>query len=336
MDREEEHYREVLHTLCSYKKLCIMTVKKYLYDFENLPAASQQLLPEYKNRLDGLSGLICSNQSFLNEIVNLHKFSPNSHQIKANALLFENIKSMLRQIVRDWSTIGVDERNVCYGEIMAQIKVLFPFSKDMRVLIPGAGLGRLVFELAKAGYIAQGNEFSLLMLFTSELILNMSHINKWTIHPFIFPFSNIKCEEDQFKSVQFPDIQVNQTSGEMSMVAGDFVEIYSKEEEREKWDCVVTCFFLDTAANILEYVKIIYEILKKSGYWINLGPLLYHYEGNDSSMSIEITLEELFIFMERIGFELVKRKDGISCPYVQNPASILQTRYECSLFVMRK
>ena len=336
MDEEEEHYREVLSSLCLYKKLSQMTVKKYISDFKNLPAEMQDLLPEYGKRLDDLAGLISYNQNFLNEIISIHGFSSNLLQLKPNALLFENIKSLFRQIVRDWSSIGKTERNASYSEIMAQINLLFPFPKDVRILVPGAGLGRLVFELAKVGFNTQGNEFSLLMLFASEIILNVSQVNKWIIHPFIFPLSNLICKDDQFKSVQFPDIQVGQTSGEMSMVAGDFIEIYSKKEEEGRWDCVVTCFFLDTAANILEYVKIIYRVLKKSGYWVNLGPLLYHYEGNDASLSIEITLEELFIFLERTGFELIHKKDGISCPYVQNPTSILQTRYECCLFVVKK
>ena len=45
----------------------------------------------------------------------------------------------------------------------------------------------------------------------------------------------------------------------------------------ELWDCVVTCFFIDTAHNVIEYIECISKILKKGGVWINIGPLLYHY-----------------------------------------------------------
>ena len=41
-----------------------------------------------------------------------------------------------------------------------------------RVLLPGAGLGRLALEIASKGYSAQGNEFSYQMLFASNFILN--------------------------------------------------------------------------------------------------------------------------------------------------------------------
>jgi carnosine N-methyltransferase len=336
MNNEEEHFNEVLFSLCLYKKMCLMTVDKYIDDFNSLSISRKDLLPEYEKRLKDMENLISRNQNFLSEIISLHKFPSFLPQTKPSALIFENIKSLFRQIVRDWSTIGESERHICYGEILSQIKVLFPLSDGIRVLVPGAGLGRLVFELARIGFHVEGNEFSLLILFASEVILNVSHLNKWNIHPFIFPFSNVIRQEDQFKEVFFPDVQVGQTKGEMSMVAGDFIEVYSKDEEQNSWDCVVTCFFIDTGPNIFDYIDIIYGILKKDGYWINLGPLLYHYEGNDSSMSIEVTLEELLLYMERKGLEVIHRKDKLSCPYVQNPTSILQTRYECSLLVIRK
>lgn len=40
------------------------------------------------------------------------------------------------------------------------------------MLVPGAGLGRLVFEIARQGYSCQGNEFSLFMLIASHFVLN--------------------------------------------------------------------------------------------------------------------------------------------------------------------
>jgi peptidoglycan/LPS O-acetylase OafA/YrhL len=36
--------------------------------------------------------------------------------------------------------------------------------KDVWVLVPGAGLGRLAFDIACAGFNSQGNEFSYYML----------------------------------------------------------------------------------------------------------------------------------------------------------------------------
>ena len=44
----------------------------------------------------------------------------------------------------------------------------------------------------------------------------------------------------------------------------------------ETWDCVVTCYFIDTAHNVIAYIENISKILKPGGYWINLGTLTVH------------------------------------------------------------
>ena len=50
--------------------------------------------------------------------------------------------------------------------------------------------------------------------------------------------------------------------GLLSMCAGDFVEVYKAPEHAGDFDCVATCFFIDTAHNILEYMDIIWHVLK--------------------------------------------------------------------------
>ena len=65
--------------------------------------------------------------------------------------------------------------------------------------------------------------------------------------------------------VSVPDVypgDLIQRPGLLSMCAGDFVEVYSKPDQAGSFDCVATCFFLDTAHNILQYMQIIRHILK--------------------------------------------------------------------------
>jgi hypothetical protein len=52
-------------------------------------------------------------------------------------------------------------------------------------------------------------------------------------------------------------------------------QIYTEEN---KWDCIASSFFLDTARNIIVYLETIWKILKPGGVLINLGPLLYHFD----------------------------------------------------------
>lgn len=45
-----------------------------------------------------------------------------------------------------------------------------------------------------------------------------------------------------------------------------------------EWDAVLTCFFIDTAQNIVSYIETIATLLREGGVWINIGPLLFHFE----------------------------------------------------------
>lgn len=62
-----------------------------------------------------------------------------------------------------------------------------------------------------------------------------------------------------------------------SMCLGDFESIYSASDNIAAWDAITTCFFIDTAHVVLRYLQVIYDLLKPGGYWINQGPLLYHW-----------------------------------------------------------
>jgi carnosine N-methyltransferase len=97
--------------------------------------------------------------------------------------------STLKQFVRDWSEEGTEERALCYGPVFQALDSLFgelsaeekyhrhppflSFRSNTRILVPGVGLGRILYELAKKGYEAQGNELEFCMLMASNLALNL-------------------------------------------------------------------------------------------------------------------------------------------------------------------
>jgi carnosine N-methyltransferase len=93
--------------------------------------------------------------------------------------------------------------------------------------------------------------------------------DQYNIYPFIHSFSNIKS--DELSPITIPDVLPAKLDPnvDFSMVAGDFIEIYSAQES--EWDVVVTCFFMDTAKNIIEYMEVIHKTLKQNGTWINIG-----------------------------------------------------------------
>ena len=74
------------------------------------------------------------------------------------------------------------------------------------MLVPGAGLGRLPYEVAVNGYVAEGNEWSYFMLLGSDFILNRPlEAPRYQIQPWVHQQSNVQRRADQFRMVSVPD-----------------------------------------------------------------------------------------------------------------------------------
>jgi carnosine N-methyltransferase len=71
----------------------------------------------------------------------------------------DKVRSTLRSFVRDWSVEGTEEREACYTPILEVLERKYPKSmhgsgrerSEIRVLVPGCGLGRLAMEVAARG-----------------------------------------------------------------------------------------------------------------------------------------------------------------------------------------
>lgn len=278
---------------------------------------------------------------------------------KANPEDLDKVRSTIKQFYRDWSVEGQAERDACYGPIMEELEERFGELGDdkskIKVVVPGAGLGRLAFDIAVAGYTSQGNEFSYHQLMASNFILNHStQANEFTIHPFISTFSNHKSRNNQLRSISVPDVHPatllaatnnhsNTVAGErFSMIAGDFLTCYNSPESAGIFDVCATVFFLDTAPNICAYLATIHNLLSPKGLWINFGPLLWHYEDQpppkrgDDEGSVELSLDEVLKLVEMSGFKIVKRKSGGKTGYVGDELSMLTHIYEGEFWVAEK
>ncbi|KAJ2859847.1 hypothetical protein GGI22_002870 [Coemansia erecta] len=260
----------------------------------------------------------------------------------------EKLYSTLKQFVRDWSVEGQEERDLTYGPLLDALESEFsdvaPESRgSIQVLVPGAGLGRLAFEVCCRGFSSQGNEFSYFMLLASNFILNKTESpDQYTVYPFVHQFSNVVSAKDQLRPVTIPDVLPSSmpyaSTAEFSMTAGDFVEVYSSGRELGKWDAIVTCFFMDTAKNVLDYLDTMWHAMKPGAVWINLGPLLWHFDNVDGEQSIELTRDEFVELVAKVGFELdpglFKAKVPVS--YTANSKSMLQYTYSTFMCVARK
>lgn len=109
----------------------------------------------------------------------------------------------------------------------------------------------------------------------------------------------------------------------------------------ETYDCVVTCFFIDTAPVVFEYIDVIYRVLKPGGFWINLGPLLYHWERAQDEhderyeQSVELSYLEIRHAIAAKGFKFLKEQT-IPCTYAANRLSIMKTVFTSLFFTVQK
>ncbi|KAH7360744.1 N2227-like protein-domain-containing protein [Rhexocercosporidium sp. MPI-PUGE-AT-0058] len=273
---------------------------------------------------------------------------------KATSNDLEKARSTLRQFFRDWSAEGSAEREACYGPVIKALKKeqKFHSSSRMKVLVPGAGLGRLVFDLCCAGFDAEGNEISYHQLIASSYILNhCPEAQAHTLFPWVHSFSNHRNRTNHLRSVLVPDIHpatalgAVKKPGTMSMSASDFLLLYGDEDQKNSFDAVATVFFLDTAPNVIRYIEVIKNCLRKGGLLVNIGPLLWHFENNapgthgrekDSTGAMELSDDEVVALIEKLGFDIEHRESGIAAPYIQDVESMLQNTYMASHWVARK
>jgi len=298
--------------------------------------------------------------------------------------------STIRQFYRDWSHEGFTLEvkpllDTIWSDLSAHLPIIGgppSLCNAPDLLLPGAGLGRLVFELSRLGYNATGNEISYHQLLASNFILNCAqHADQYPIYPFANTFTNITSRQNQLKRHTIPDVHpataissgldAGQPVGEMNMTAGDFILSYSTPECKETFDGVVSVFFIDTAPNLIRYVETVWNCLKPGGIWINIGPLLWHFDDrvhggdkadadgdpgdlNDEDKGIaepgafELSNDEVVQLVARLGFEVVRHeilghdhpadypafRSGLG--YMQDPSSLLQNRYRCSHWAARK
>eukprot|EP00598_Pedospumella_elongata_P010457 CAMPEP_0185003614 /NCGR_PEP_ID=MMETSP1098-20130426/76952_1 /TAXON_ID=89044 /ORGANISM="Spumella elongata, Strain CCAP 955/1" /LENGTH=475 /DNA_ID=CAMNT_0027531297 /DNA_START=74 /DNA_END=1501 /DNA_ORIENTATION=+ len=153
----------------------------------------------------------------------------------------------------------------------------------------------------------------------------------------------------------------NEFFPKFSMAAGDFVEVYTNLKSKRiqdlggeesvdsgasNWDAVVTCFFVDTAPVVLDYIEAIFRMLKPGGVWVNLGPLLYHWaaaadahvdqaEDPRYRQSVELSYEELKHVIKGYGFEFLS-ESWHDCTYTRCDTSMMWTTYKAVQFTVRK
>ncbi|CAD0106502.1 unnamed protein product [Aureobasidium uvarum] len=337
--------------------------------FYSLPLAHVELLASQPfglpKTLDAVDAAIDANADIAETVLalglSMYGIDPDSTEWHGAATSqdMDKVRSTIRQLYRDWAAEGASEREACYKPILAGLNRAFedigPAKRShVSVLVPGAGLGRLAFEICNAGYAMEGNEISYHQLLVSNWILNYTSGPKsHSVYPWALGFSNHTRRSHQFQKVQVPDVWPSEELDSsckdlkaelhayqrMSMSSGDFCVLYKEPRYQAAFDA-------------------------PEGVWINLGPLLWHFEGgspekkNSSSSSsssetgrenqdrnrgigesgsFELADEEVVELIEHFDFKIVEHNSVIGeTGYIQDPRSMLQNMYKPSFWMARK
>ena len=214
---------------------------------------------------------------------------------------YDSAAQVITHIARDWSTSGSKIRLSLYGWCTDMLQKYSLRRDDLPVLVPGSGLGRLAYEISRAGYPVEANDVSVSMAAVAYQFLN-GRVHKGILHPFCFDFLVNEVDSGKrYDSISYPDIEVSIGSDRgFSYTIGDFIHTYATQQHHGQHSSIVTCFFIDTATNIYEYLAVIRSVLCSGGVWINVGPVQWH--GN---ALVQPSGDEIKLLIGGFGFEIL-------------------------------
>ena len=197
--------------------------------------------------------------------------------------------ALLTQLKREWSAEGAAERAQCFGSAIDALKRHLPITANsptpVNVLVPGAGLGRLNWELSLAGYTSLGIERAMTMWMVEEFVMKalLPSGKSLPVCPFAHEYSagptNVRQASHLSRQVMVPDPEALSQAADRAAVAlsssasatsaasaasatsassappiapsrvipGDFTQFCMLPDESAKWEAVISCFYIDAS-----------------------------------------------------------------------------------------
>lgn len=179
-EAEKANFIKVISSFKSYRKNNLQRVNKRLIYLNSLPKNQQNMLENYKKTLNATKQCVEQNHRIIEKFLSgVDSLFVNSswfiHCVKIQCKILiliiilesdiemphellhisdpdsDKVHVTLKQIVRDWTNIGADERNQSYKPILDELREHFDIDNmtknQHKVLVPGAGLARLVYEV---------------------------------------------------------------------------------------------------------------------------------------------------------------------------------------------
>ena len=283
---------------------------------------------------------------------------------------YDTATHVITHLSRDWTENGESIRQDTYYWIVDQLcNYHTSFHDELKldtehdqlsplspVLVPGAGMARLAFDIAFVNnrndingrrikcnsFVVEAVDNSVVMAAATYHVLHHAANRRTddtvllTVYPFVSdPLTNEVDTQRRWESAEFPEekitkiidrlaLQHSYHKPNLSYVIGDFVSIYSSPSKHGMYGSIATCYFIDTATNIYEYILTIRNLLRVGGVWINLGPVQWH-----RNAQLQPSTDELKDMILLAGFTIVHWEISDKLLAYRHPLDILSgTRVE--------
>lgn len=267
----------------------------------------------------------------------------NSSGVDRKVELSRGIRRGFTMLATDWSATGADERRKIYSPMVAAVDTAYEEAKravrslrreEFRVVVPGAGAGRLAWELAHKGFSVEGCEESFVALLVGNYVMNSVDVNEGVrFYPYVHEHSNVRSKASVARGVSVPDVNPKDipSAADFSMRAGRFVEAY--EGQDNTWDAVASFLAFDVGETSIEYVRRVAQILKPGGVWVVVGPTPC-VDGARGD-GVHVSGEEFVDMIRKCGFRLVKHETMKSL-YSADANSLRTVHVNCPFVVAIK
>lgn len=241
---------------------------------------------------------------------------------------YGSLASVFLHLLRDWSPTCEHVVTTNYAPAAAELKAMLPNGGD--VLLPGCGLGRLALQLAADGFRVEANDASRVFLTMADYIMNRAPVSGGTIYPLAHVFTENWSHREQYLKTDVPVPVTAPTP--IIMVPGDFLKTYGPGCPGQRtFDAIVTCFFIDTAVDIVELFGALDGLLGEGGVWVNVGPLNWKKEAR-----LKLCWEEVVGIWEGMGYEFRTQKSTDVDYHMPRGLKMYTESYHCALTVAVK
>ena len=319
----------------SYIKLPLVLMEEYENNCNFIPESIEKnykkidpkylkkLSFDYRDKVEKVKIGIKINQNFLNKCVEKQKSKFADVKITEQDIkeYLENqgaslLKYFLELLIREWGEEGKEEREISHGQVIKELKKYLDYEnpeeiKNKKILIPKNHFGRLAYDLSKLGYNVDFLENNYIYLIIQDYLFNISEKFGDIICPCIHSFCSSFNEKSVIKKHSIPDENIKNDLKNKNLIIyqEDFITFY--KGKKDLYDAVVTVFCTEDVRNMIEYIEIIHEILKKGGIWINFGSMENNYADYGG---IALAWDEMKQVILNYDFEL-KREEKQVVPY---------------------